>query len=237
MLTTKCCLIIFLNISYINGPGPSSIQILIHAIISYVVLWKLQFTKTNHTQSENWISLQKQTTHNKRTETNINSSNQHQWRTLAAVMQNFISCWWLQTLLVYILKMFIRDCQSPRTTDLRDPEYGGVCYVVRNWSLFVLDRPHIICCRLHGKISNNFGLRSISTRYGCNLHVPIINISKYQKGIHCTGMKFDHHPAIRSLNHNIKLFKPNVKIGSPVSFLFCRRIYCNQKIHNYKYIK
>lgn len=144
MLTTECCLIIFLNSSCSNGPGPSSSQILIHAIISYVVFWKLQFTKTIHTESENWNKYQQQ----------------HQWRTLAAVMWNFVSCWWSQTLLVHISKMFVHDCQSSKTTELRDTEGDGVCYVVRKLyavktGAFFLDRPHIICCRLRGKSSNS----------------------------------------------------------------------------------
>jgi hypothetical protein len=103
--------------------------------------------------------------------------------------------------------------------------------IICSWTgAFFLDQLHIICCRLCGKISDYFSLQSISTRYGCNLQVPIINVSKYQKGVRCTGMKLfgDHCPAISSLNHSMNLFKPAIKTGSLVSLLLCKRMYWNQ---------
>jgi hypothetical protein len=54
ILTTEFCLIIFLNHLDMGGPAHHTLQILTHVTISYGAFWKLQFTKTVHTQSKNW---------------------------------------------------------------------------------------------------------------------------------------------------------------------------------------
>jgi hypothetical protein len=63
------------------------------------------------------------------------------------------------------------------------------------------------------KFQTNSDIHNICTRYRYNLHVPNINLSKYQKGVYYTGMKpfNDPSPTIKSLNHDIKKFKPALK--------------------------
>jgi hypothetical protein len=52
-----------------------------------------------------------------------------------------------------------------------------------------------------------------STRYRYNLHVPNTDLSKYQKGVYCSGIKLFSNllPTIKRLNHNIKKFQPSLK--------------------------
>jgi hypothetical protein len=59
----------------------------------------------------------------------------------------------------------------------------------------------------------NSDIRNISTRYKYNLHVPNTNLSKYQKGVYYSGIKLFNNlpPTIKSLNHDIKKFKPALK--------------------------
>jgi hypothetical protein len=59
----------------------------------------------------------------------------------------------------------------------------------------------------------NSDIHNISTRYRYNRHVPNINISKYQKGVYYSGIKLFNNipPTIKSLNHDIKKFKPALK--------------------------
>jgi hypothetical protein len=59
----------------------------------------------------------------------------------------------------------------------------------------------------------NADIHNISTRYTYNLHVPNTNLSKYQKGIYYPGIKLFNNlpPTIKSLNHDIKKFKPALK--------------------------
>jgi hypothetical protein len=59
----------------------------------------------------------------------------------------------------------------------------------------------------------NSDSHNTSTRYRYNLHVPNTNLSKYQKGVYYSGIKlFSNLPlTIKSLNHNIKKFKPALK--------------------------
>jgi hypothetical protein len=59
----------------------------------------------------------------------------------------------------------------------------------------------------------NSDIHNISTRYWYNLHVPNTNLSKYQKRFYYSGIKLFNNlpPTIKSLNHNIKKFKPALK--------------------------
>jgi hypothetical protein len=59
-------------------------------------------------------SLQKQSAHNQHTETNFGSSDQHQLCEISNV-----SCRWSWMPMVHILKMFVLDCQSPKTSELK----------------------------------------------------------------------------------------------------------------------
>jgi hypothetical protein len=55
---------------------------------------------------------------------------------------------------------------------------------------------------------------NVSTRYGYNLHVPYTNLSKYKKVVYYTGIKlFNNLPPIKSLNYDIKKFKPTLKVS------------------------
>jgi hypothetical protein len=40
-----------------------------------------------------------------------------------------VGCRWSWMPTVLILKMFLCDCQSPKTTELTDTKYSDVCYV------------------------------------------------------------------------------------------------------------
>jgi hypothetical protein len=59
----------------------------------------------------------------------------------------------------------------------------------------------------------NSDIHNMSTRYRCNLHVPNTNLSKYKKDVYCSGIKLFNNltPTIKSLNHDIKIFKPALK--------------------------
>jgi hypothetical protein len=59
----------------------------------------------------------------------------------------------------------------------------------------------------------NSDIYNISTRYRHNLHVPNTDLSKYQKGVHYSGIKLFNNlpPTTKSLIHNIKKFKPALK--------------------------
>jgi hypothetical protein len=63
------------------------------------------------------------------------------------------------------------------------------------------------------KFQTKSHIHNVSTQYKYNLHMQNTNISKYQKGIYCTGIKLFNNlpPTIRSLNHDMKKFKPLLK--------------------------
>jgi hypothetical protein len=63
------------------------------------------------------------------------------------------------------------------------------------------------------KFQTNSDIHNISTRYRYNLHVPNTNLSKYQKGVYYPGITLFNNlpPTIKSLNHDIKKFKPALK--------------------------
>jgi hypothetical protein len=57
------------------------------------------------------------------------------------------------------------------------------------------------------QFQTNSYIHSISTRYRYNLYVPNTNLSKYQKGVYCPGIKLFSNipPNIKSLNHDLKI--------------------------------
>jgi hypothetical protein len=63
------------------------------------------------------------------------------------------------------------------------------------------------------KSHTNSDIDSVSTRYRYNLYVPNTDISKYQKVVYSSGIKLFNKlpPNIRSLNHDIRIFKPALK--------------------------
>jgi hypothetical protein len=63
------------------------------------------------------------------------------------------------------------------------------------------------------KFQTNPNIHNINTRYRYNLHVSNTNLSKYQKGVYYSGIKLFNNlpPTIKSLNHDIKKFKPALK--------------------------
>jgi hypothetical protein len=60
------------------------------------------------------------------------------------------------------------------------------------------------------KLQRNTDAHSLNTRCKCDLHMPYMNLTKYKKGVYYTGIKLFNSlpPTIKSLNHDIKVFKP-----------------------------
>jgi hypothetical protein len=58
--------------------------------------------------------------------------------------------------------------------------------------------------------TTNQDIHSINTRSITNLLLPVCNLTIFQKGAYCSGIKlFNHLPQkIKSLSKEIKLFKP-----------------------------
>jgi hypothetical protein len=63
------------------------------------------------------------------------------------------------------------------------------------------------------KLQTISDIHNINTRHKHDLHQPSAKITGYQKGAYCAGIKlFSTLPDnIKSLNHDIKLFKPALK--------------------------
>lgn len=53
----------------------------------------------------------------------------------------------------------------------------------------------------------------LNTRRKLDLHMPNVNLTKYQKGVYYTGIKLFNHlpPKIKSINYDIKIFRPALK--------------------------
>jgi hypothetical protein len=84
-------------------------------------------------------------------------------------------------------------------------------------SKFLLSLPSFVADNTE-KFQTNSDIHNISTKYRYNLHIPNTNLSKSQKGVYYSGIKLFNKlpPNIRSLNHDIKMFKPALK---SISFL------------------
>jgi hypothetical protein len=63
------------------------------------------------------------------------------------------------------------------------------------------------------KFQTNSDIHSINTRHKHDLHQLSANLTNYQKDAYCVGIKlFSTLPdSIKSLNHDIKVFKPALK--------------------------
>jgi hypothetical protein len=90
------------------------------------------------------------------------------------------------------------------------------------------------------KFQTNSDIHNISTRYRYNLHVTNTNLSKYQKGFYYTGINLFHNlpPTIKSLNHDIKKFKPALKEYLPSHSFYSVEEFTSTKILSYyKYMQ
>jgi hypothetical protein len=63
------------------------------------------------------------------------------------------------------------------------------------------------------KFQRNTEEHNLNTRCKYDLHMPNTNLTKYQKGVYYTGIKLFNNlpPTIKSLNRDIKAFKPALK--------------------------
>jgi hypothetical protein len=63
------------------------------------------------------------------------------------------------------------------------------------------------------KFQRNTNVHNLNTGRKYDLHMPNTNLTKYQKGVYYTDIKlFDNlPPTIKSLNRDIKVFKPALK--------------------------
>jgi hypothetical protein len=63
------------------------------------------------------------------------------------------------------------------------------------------------------KFQRNTDVHKLNTRRKFDLHMPNANLTNYQKGVYHTGIKLFNHlpPTIKSLNYDIKVFKPALK--------------------------
>jgi len=61
--------------------------------------------------------------------------------------------------------------------------------------------------------STNQEIHNINTRSNINLHLPVCNLTLFQKGVYFSGIKLLNHlpPRKESLSNEIKLFKPALK--------------------------
>jgi hypothetical protein len=76
----------------------------------------------------------------------------------------------------------------------------------------------------------NQEIHGISTRYNTNLHLPIANLTVFQKGAYFFGIKLFHHlpRSIKILSNEIKLFKPALK-----RFILLHSFYSIEEYFNY----
>jgi hypothetical protein len=72
------------------------------------------------------------------------------------------------------------------------------------------------------KFKRNTDVHNLNTRRKHDLYMPNTNLTKYQKGVYYTGIKLFNNlpPAIKSLNYDIKVFKPALK-----DYLFTHSFY------------
>jgi hypothetical protein len=74
-----------------------------------------------------------------------------------------------------------------------------------------------------GRFQTDSDFHTISTRYRYNLHVANTKLSKYGKGVYCSGIKLFSKlpPNIKSLNHYISMCKPALKECLVSHSLYC----------------
>jgi hypothetical protein len=95
-----------------------------------------------------------------------------------------------------------------------------VCFRKSFWKFNILPlASEFVLCLLSFVVENldkfqrNTNVHNLNTRCKYDLHMPNTNLIKYQKGAYYTGIKLFNNlpPTIKSLNHDIKVFKPALK--------------------------
>ena len=78
---------------------------------------------------------------------------------------------------------------------------------------------------------DNAELNTIRTRNSYNLHPPLSHLTRYQKGVHCVGIRiFSHLPAsIKIIANETKEFKKTL-----TRFLLDNSFYSMDEFFNYK---
>jgi hypothetical protein len=94
--------------------------------------------------------------------------------------------------------------------------FSLLLFVVKNKELFTFNQE----------------IYNLNTRSNTNLHLPICNLTIFQKGAYYSGIKLFHHlpQKIKSLSNEIKLFKPTLK-----SFLNLHTFYSVEEYFEYNY--
>jgi hypothetical protein len=77
----------------------------------------------------------------------------------------------------------------------------------------------------------NSEIHSINTKQQNNLHQPLSNLTKYQKGIYCSGLKVYNNlpPHIKDTSDDLKKFEAQLK-----QFLHLHSFYSLQEYFHYK---
>jgi len=59
----------------------------------------------------------------------------------------------------------------------------------------------------------NLDIHSFNTRFNHDLHIPVANLTVFQKGVQYSGIKAYNHlpPTIKQLSHDIPKFKAALK--------------------------
>jgi hypothetical protein len=89
--------------------------------------------------------------------------------------------------------------------------------------IFVVKNKHLF--------STNYDIHSVHTRFQTNLHPPIANLTKFQKGVYYSGIKiFNNLPYnIKDLASDIKMFQNALK-----KFLLTNSFYNSHEYFNYQ---
>jgi len=90
-------------------------------------------------------------------------------------------------------------------------------------SIFVIKNKHLF--------STNYQIHSVHTRFKTNLHPPIANLTKLQKGVYYSGIKIRNNPPhnIKDLANETKLFWNSLK-----RFLLSNSFYNSEEYFNYQ---
>jgi len=90
-------------------------------------------------------------------------------------------------------------------------------------SIFVIKNKHLF--------STNYQIHSVHTRFKTNLHPPIDNLTKFQKGVYYSGIKI-----FNNLPHNIKDLANEIKLFRNVlqRFLLSNSFYNSEEYFNYQ---
>jgi len=89
--------------------------------------------------------------------------------------------------------------------------------------IFVIKSKHLF--------STNYQIHSVHTRFKTNLHLPIANLTKFQKGVYYSGIKiFNNLPHnIKDLTNETKLFRNALN-----RFLLSNSFYNSEEYFNYQ---